>query len=453
LSFLGALGTCESTEIGPDQNNGLETGCTEVTDKGIIGYQRLGVDPPQNGIVAQNARKILSIKKGYDNFGLRNWVVTYQSTTGLELVGYGFPGTNGAEPPPQKIQLEPVEGSTCITNDPIVPAPDYPDIPDHIYNDPITNCTYNVSFQGLIRESDTALPQPVFEISAGGDLRANGGRLGGCTFEPIIYTPGPGGPGGPDGPPTPPIPTPPFPPDDDDGVPWWAGPLLAGAVAAGTNLVLQELAKLFEANYSPGTFTLTAPCDVDENCNPLEREWRFEQANFQQRSIDHQVAILEVLQQHLDWKTPICFEQDCIEGDWRTIGFRSESVSPYGSARLRKRFRYRSVSGGSDDQLVDHWKSFSWRSGPVVCKHLGASWGTPQVWAISADEGKRVIRHAAREAGIDPDKVGRWSISSSRGSRLGVSDTMRVDTTGGYYWITARDGSDNRPDVGTLPDP
>jgi hypothetical protein len=26
-----------------------------------------------------------------------------------------------------------------------------------------------------------------------------------------------------------------------------------------------------------------------------------------------------------------------------------------------------------------------------------------------------------------------------------VPGTMRVDTTGGYYWITARDGSNGRP--------
>jgi hypothetical protein len=33
-----------------------------------------------------------------------------------------------------------------------------------------------------------------------------------------------------------------------------------------------------------------------------------------------------------------------------------------------------------------------------------------------------------------------------------VSDTMKVDTTGGYYWITSRDGSDNRPVVALTSD-
>jgi len=31
-----------------------------------------------------------------------------------------------------------------------------------------------------------------------------------------------------------------------------------------------------------------------------------------------------------------------------------------------------------------------------------------------------------------------------------VSDTMRVDTRGGYYWITSRDGSNGKPIVAKL---
>ncbi len=145
--------------------------------------------------------------------------------------------------------------------------------------------------------------------------------------------------------------------------------------------------------------------------------------------------------------TSCATKKPVLEGEWRTISFRSDSVSPYGSARLRKRFRYRGQQGFGLGEVVEHWKDFSFQSGPVIVQHAGSSWGTPQVWAATADEGKRVIRHAAGEAGIDPDQDGRWVISGSDSARFGVPDTMRVDTKGGYYWITARDGSDGAPIV------
>ena len=97
--------------------------------------------------------------------------------------------------------------------------------------------------------------------------------------------------------------------------------------------------------------------------------------------------------------------------------------------------------------VVDHWRDFEFAAGPITVGHVGSSLGSPQVWATSIDEGKRVIRHAGGEAGIDPDQVGEWRVGGSDNARYGVSGQMRVDTTGGYYWITARDGSDQRPYV------
>ena len=155
---------------------------------------------------------------------------------------------------------------------------------------------------------------------------------------------------------------------------------------------------------------------------------------------------LDEIQKELEkLKECACPEEEPIEGEFRTISFRSDETSPFGKSRLRKRLRYRSRSGLELGALVDHWKDFTWQSGAVRVQHLGASWGAPSVWAVDADEGKRVLLHAAGEAGIDPNQVGRWKVGSSNNSRIGVSDTMRVDTTGGYYWITARDGSDQRP--------
>ena len=162
-------------------------------------------------------------------------------------------------------------------------------------------------------------------------------------------------------------------------------------------------------------------------------------------------AIQELLQAHLRYKTPICTPEDekpDLSGDFRTISFRSENYSPYGKNRLRKRLRYRSTSGTDLDGIIDHWANFTFVSGPWVVIHKGSSIGTPQVWAVNVDEGKRVIRHAFVEAGINPDAVGEWVVSRSSSARYGVSDVMTVDKTGGYYWITARDGTNGRPIVG-----
>ena len=165
-------------------------------------------------------------------------------------------------------------------------------------------------------------------------------------------------------------------------------------------------------------------------------------------------ALTILLQAHLGYKTPTCSGTPQLEGDWRTISFISDETSPEGAGRLRKRFRYRSSSGIGLDGVINHWKDFSFTAGAVCVSHKGASWGAPQVWASSIDEAKRVIRHAAGEAGIDPDQVGRWLVGGSNNPRYGMPGTMRVNTKGGYYWITARDGSNNRPDVGRpLSDP
>jgi hypothetical protein len=165
-------------------------------------------------------------------------------------------------------------------------------------------------------------------------------------------------------------------------------------------------------------------------------------------------AIVELLQASKNFKQPVCAnEKPVLEGEWRTISFRSSTTSPYGKSCLRKRFRYRSLSGLGLGDVVDHWKDFTFESGPVIVSHKGFSWGTPQVWAATADEGKRVIQHAAREAGFDADQVGQWGISSSTSARYGVSAQMSVDIRKGFYWITARDGSNERPIVAQLPHP
>jgi hypothetical protein len=115
---------------------------------------------------------------------------------------------------------------------------------------------------------------------------------------------------------------------------------------------------------------------------------------------------------------------------------------------LRKIFRYRDQSGASLESHTEHWRDFTWEAGPVCVIHKGASWGTPQVWASSIGEGKRVIRHAGSIAGIDPDQVGEWVITGSLNSRYGQSGSMRVrPLVGGFLSVTKRDGASALPDV------
>jgi hypothetical protein len=202
-------------------------------------------------------------------------------------------------------------------------------------------------------------------------------------------------------------------------------------------------------------WTLNYPCEVDEEGNPKVKKYTTEGFGFVKELMLRTNLLAEMVNDQFNGKTPTCGPDapPKPEGDTRTISFRSEENSPYGKSRLRKRFRYRSSSGLGLGEIVDYWKDFTFESGSVVVGHTGSTWGNPQVWAATEEEGKRVIRHAAGEAGIDPDQVGRWAIGSSRSSRYGVSATMRVDTTGGYYWITSRDGSDGRPIVAQLPNP
>ena len=199
-----------------------------------------------------------------------------------------------------------------------------------------------------------------------------------------------------------------------------------------------------------GTINFTAVCDYDENGQLKNEEYPVQGAATVSQALaaihDLNTTLAVMIQQHLNWKTPVCpTERPELKGDWRTISFISDEKSPFGNDRLRKRLRYRSESSIELGGLVDHWADFVWNAGPVIVWHSGSSVGTPKVWAASADEGKRVIRHAFREAGVDPDQVGKWSVGGSDNPRYGVPGTMRVCTKGGYYWITERLGSDARP--------
>ena len=228
-------------------------------------------------------------------------------------------------------------------------------------------------------------------------------------------------------------------PNDDD---WdWA------AILAILRLIYELLANPPE--FAADTYKLEGICEEedDEGNQPVFSR-PVGGGTFDVAALSRLDAMQDLLQAHLAYKTPICgTPRPKLEGDWRTISFISDEISPEGKSRLRKRFRYRSSSSVGLNGLVDHWKDFTFTAGAVIVQHKGAAWGTPQVWASSIDEGKRVIRHAGGEAGIDPDPVGEWRVSGCSNPRYGMSGTMRVDTRGGVYRITARTDSDGPPMV------
>ncbi len=115
---------------------------------------------------------------------------------------------------------------------------------------------------------------------------------------------------------------------------------------------------------------------------------------------------------------------------------------------LRKIFRYRDQVGASLEAHTAHWAGFQWEAGPVCVIHKDAAWGTPQVWAASVAEGKRVIRHAGAIAGIDPDQDGKWEVTGTLSSRIGRSGTMAVKRLrDGCLSVTKREGSSGLPEV------
>ena len=120
---------------------------------------------------------------------------------------------------------------------------------------------------------------------------------------------------------------------------------------------------------------------------------------------------------------------------------------------MRKVLRYRDQTGASLEEHTTHWRGFEWQAGPVIVAHVDADWGNPQVWAASATEGKRVLRHAGVIAGIDVDEVGRFVVTGSLNPRYGRTGTMLVKgLANGAVSVTKRDGPNGLPQVAT-PDP
>jgi hypothetical protein len=208
--------------------------------------------------------------------------------------------------------------------------------------------------------------------------------------------------------------------------------------------LLQVLADLFEQPLPAKKYELSGVCETpDSNGKQPVTEVTLPAEKFADRLVTQMDIVPALLQAHLGYKTPTCGStKPSLLGSWVTTRWQSDEKMAHSGRRLRKLFRYRSQSSRDLGQLSAYWESFTWRAGDVCVIHKGAWWGTPQVWAESAEEGKRVIRHAAAEAGLDPDQTGGWEISSSRSPRFGMSGTMRAQRFQGFPWIASRDGSD-----------
>jgi hypothetical protein len=311
------------------------------------------------------------------------------------------------------------------------------------YTDPETGCSLQVEMLGYAVDGANRV-SPAWQITAGGGTRASGGVISGdCNFAPTVVIPPPGGGGG-DEPPT----YLPMPPDDTpspDDEPWWMKALrlaTAGAAGAATAAALDAF---FAKEYAGLIYRAVSVCEKDGSGEPISEavEIPISALKAPDAQIARLDAIVELLQAHKNFKQPICGnEKPELLGQWVTTRWESDEKMVDSGRRLRKLFRYRTQSSRDLGQLSAYWRDFTWKSGPVIVWHEGAWWGSPKVWAESAEEGKRVIRHAAAEAGLDPDQVGGWTISSSRSPRNGMPGTMKILRKEGFPWVASRQGTD-----------
>ena len=207
--------------------------------------------------------------------------------------------------------------------------------------------------------------------------------------------------------------------------------------------LIELLKDIFEKPLPSVEYSITGICEDTPEDDPQQPSTTviLPEEMWADRLISQVDALPTLLQAHLGYKTPTCAsKKPQKDGTWVSTRWVSDGDSDNSTRRLRKLFRYRSKSTRTPKELQGWWAPFTWTAGGTIVSHNGGWWGTPQVWASSAAEGKRVIRFAGTEAGINPDTVGEWFITTTDDPRYGMSDTMRLAKPHGDYWVTRRDG-------------
>jgi hypothetical protein len=450
LALLGAGFACQPIDIGEGSQPGQLDGCGEVSEGGRAVLQfKSGTDPTwgdwSGASPWQDIKQITVTTFGYDGMSGTWGAVADCVTTAGETVTATYRDSSKVACENARWKLRVIEGTCANNSDDLPPLP--PSAKQPIpYTDPVTNCTYNVQLLDFVEQVSGGTQDPVYLISGSDTARAGGGVVGGCNFEPTVYyggSGGGGGNGGGDG--APPFPY--VPGSDDDGRPNWLNTLtgaLAGAAGAiAADAVADAIQDAFATKYPGLIYRMVSVCEKDASGEPISEAVEVPIPDL--RAPDAQLArldaIVELLQAHKNFKQPVCpNEKSKVEGDWVTLRFESDEPSPNSNRAIRKLLRYRSKSGAELGSITDYWRGFTWTTGPVIVTHADAWWGQPKCWAVSADEGKRVLRHAAGEAGIDPDQVGRWIISGSRDPRYGVSLPVTFADLDGGPWVAQRDG-------------
>ena len=310
------------------------------------------------------------------------------------------------------------------------------DVYSYEYTDASTSCVYNYVLQDTWIDTDG---YPRFAWAVDGDtgvLRnsCQGGRIAGYVWAPSSgdrYTynvdfdgDGAGG-----------------------GGPGWIFTPDWGSIAG-------LLLRLMEYNDPGDLYRLTSVCETNDQGEPVDRAVEVTiPAGFRNQAASARIrfeAMVELMQGLKDFRQPTCRKTNAT-GQLVSVDFTSDEPSPGGTRPLRKVLRYRDQGNTPLADHVAHWDTFNWEAGPVVVVHRGGPWGVLQVWALDADEGRRVIRHAGEIAGVDPDAEGEWLITASDDLRYGQTGTMRLarrrSWDGEILQISKRPGPDGLPTV------
>ena len=433
-------------------------GAPSVTDRGPIGdlcWETDGamaieryVDGVYAGDFATNIRTITSSVWSAEGGGLNSYDITFIDANGQpQTGGYTAGFSDGGQL--WTIQMR-FDSGGCIAQGPGATGEPTP----VTYTDPDTSCELTVHWEGVVTDQ-SGTPQPVYRIEpAATGLRAGGGIIQGCNFAPVLYV---GGGGGGQQPPFT-IPIPDNPQPGPDGRPWWL-PLveaaLGGIIGAAAKKILDELT---EESVAGRVYRLTSVCETNDQGEPISqsREVVIPDLSLLQGAIYRLDAIEYLLQGLKDFKQPICRPSKG-QGDLVTVHFESDEPSIAGERPLRKTLNYRDQMASDLAAHAAHWENFAWEAGDVIVYHEGAAWGKLTVWANSADEGKRVIRHAGTISGVNPDAEGEWAVTHSSSARYGRTGTMRLakrkSAQGMVLRISKRGGPDGLPIVPVDPAP